>query len=179
MSIDLTYDMKKAFFDRQKVQNALDRNTRRAMSRSLAFVRRRARSSLRRRKKTSEPGGTPSVHSKDPVATLKNVLFAYDDRTKSGIVGPVKLNQKQKDWINPGTLTVPQIMEAGGVVTIEEVSLNGVRWTRRDKRRRKREDLKYRSRRAIYRPRPFMRPALEKEAEAGNIASPWSNVVTG
>ena len=35
---------------------------------------------LRRRKRPSKPGESPSVHSTDRVATLKNILFGFDGR---------------------------------------------------------------------------------------------------
>ena len=48
------------FFDRARVINAVDRTTRRNLSRFGAFVRQRARSSIRTRKRISEPGQPPT-----------------------------------------------------------------------------------------------------------------------
>ena len=176
-----TFDMKKAFFDRQKVMDAIDRATRKALSKSLAYVRTTARTTvLRRRKKSSAAGNPPSVHSRDTVATLRNILFSYDERTKSGIVGPVKLNQV--NMTSTGSLTVPQILEAGATVGIREEqwkSNNAGTWFRRDNRRRSNPGKRYRVRSAKYEARPFMGPALKIESDKGNIASPWANVVTG
>jgi len=175
-----TFDMKKAFFDRQRIIDAVDRATRKALSRSLAFVRQTAKTTiLRRRKRSSGPGQPPSVHSKNPVASLRNILFFYDERTKSGVVGPVKLNQVNLTDI--GSQTVPQIMESGGVVGIREEqwkSGNPNVWYRRDNRRRVNPGKRYRVRRARYQPRPFMSPALKLEMAKGNIASPWANVIS-
>lgn len=176
-----TFDMKKAFFDRQKIIDSVDRATRKAMSKSLAFVRQTARRDvLRRRKKTSQPGRAPSVHAPGGYATLRNILFAYDERTKSGIVGPVKLNQVNMTGM--GSQTVPQILEFGGTVNIREEKWRGSKgrmWFRTDNRRRVNPGKSYRTRRASYRPRPFMSTALDTENQKGNISSPWANIVSG
>lgn len=176
-----TFEMKKAFFDRQKVIKAVDRQTRRSLSRSLSFVRRTARRDvLRRRKRTSSPGSPPSIHSKNPTASLRTIFFVYDQRTKSGVVGPVKLNQS--NITNTGSKTIPQVMEEGGPVRIPEEQWKGSqdgKWFRRDGRRGMRPGKRYRVRTATYKPRPFMAEALRRETEKGNIASPWANVVTG
>lgn len=181
--IDVDYKMVNAFFDRPAVQNAIDKETRRAISKSLAYVRTRQRSLLRRRKKPSAPGSPPSVHSRDPVATLKKILFAYNAATKSGVVGPIKLNQRQRLRAG-GVATVSQLMEFGGRVLIEEQASEyalrkrgAAAWRRRDMRRSKRRGMVYRRRRANYPARPSARPALEMETQAGNVLSPWANVV--
>jgi hypothetical protein len=175
-----TFEFKDAFVDSQKVINAVDRATRRALTKSLAFVRTRARTSvLRRRRESSSPGNPPSIHSSDSVATLRNILFAYDERTKSGVVGPVKLNQV--NLTSTGSLTVPQILEGGASVGIREEQWKNSptgRWFRRDNRMRSNPGKRYRVRTATYRARPFMGPSLQIEADKGNIASPWANVVT-
>ena len=181
--IDLDIRMNNAFFDRPAIQKAVDRETRRAISRSLAYVRTRQRSLLRRRKKPSAPGKPPSVRSRDPVATLKKIRFAYHAATKSGVVGPIKLNQRQR-LRGGGVATVSQLMEFGGRVTIEEEASEyalkkrgPAAWRRRDNRRGKRPHMVYRRRRANYPARPSARPALALEQTAGNILSPWANVV--
>ena len=170
----VTFEMKKFFFDRKVVDKAIDRQQKRAISKSLSFVRTRARSLLRRRKRVSEPGKPPSIHSAGP--GLKTVLFAYDPRIKGGIVGPVKLNQV--NMTSKGSQPVPSILELGGTVQRAEVQFlpNGM-WFRRDLRRTRSKYHKTRNRTIPYKPRPFMGPALKLEAEAGNILSPWANVV--
>jgi hypothetical protein len=62
--------MKDFFFDRQSVIDRMTKANRRALSKVGAFIRRRARSSLRRRKRRSQPGSPPSVHSRDSVAAV-------------------------------------------------------------------------------------------------------------
>ena len=183
-SFDITFNVKKMFFDRPVVQNAMERQQRVAISKSLAFIRRRARSSLRRRKKVSEPGSQPSVHTKEEEG-LKKILFSYNQRTGGGIVGPVKLNQV--NLMSGSSQPVTAVMEFGGVVGIQEIAYPRGEWSgggyfpwrRRDLRRRLDPSAKRRKRNAKYAPRPFMGPALEKEVAEGNIASPWANVVGG
>jgi hypothetical protein len=117
----ITMRMKDVFFDRAAVKNRMTKANRKALSKAGAFIRRRARSSLRRRKKPSPPGQPPSVHTNDRVATLKNVLFAYDPHNESLVVGPVKLNQKALLGPQLAGATVPQIQEFGARVKIREV----------------------------------------------------------
>jgi hypothetical protein len=162
----VTYKIKGQFFDRLPVQKMMADHERRALSRIGAFIRRRARSSIRRRKRTSSPGQPPSAHSTDKVATLKNILFGYDSSKKSVVVGPVLLNQFNHDWIaGVGSISIPELMEHGGVLTISEKSTDdGKTWWRRNQRRRiPSPGERWRRRRAKYRARPYMRPALQKE----------------
>jgi hypothetical protein len=146
---------------------------RKALSKAGAFIRRRARSSLRRRKKSSEPGQPPSVHTSDRVATLKNILFAYEPQSESLVVGPVKLNQKAA-LLGPqlGDATVPQVHEFGATVKVREVKV-GKGW--RSGMRRVRPEQTIRVRAATYPERPFMGPALD--AEKDNIPDAWEGSV--
>lgn len=167
------------FFDSPRVLKAVAKAERKALSKIGAFVRRRARSSLRRRKRTSSPGETPSVHSKSDRATLKAILFAFNPSTRSVVIGPIGLNQANET--GGGRQTVPQIMEFGGTVSIREEqwanTKNPDRWFRRDLRRRASERKRYRIRRAEYAARPFMGPALDAEVAAGTIAGAWAGTV--
>ncbi|MEQ8785135.1 MAG: hypothetical protein RIC55_02515 [Pirellulaceae bacterium] len=138
-SFGLTMRATQAFFDRQKVQARVDRAERRVLSRAGAFIRRRARSSIRRRKRTASPGQPPSAHSTDRAATLKNILFAYEEQSQSVVIGPVKLNGQKGH--------VPRLLEEGGTATIE--------------RRRGKQRVRVV---AHYHAFPFMGPALEAEA---------------
>jgi hypothetical protein len=122
-----------AFFDSQAVTRTVDRTTRRVLSKFGAFVRTTARSSLRRRRRVSEPGQPPSSHT----GLVKRFLFfGYDVVRKSVIVGPARLNKP-----DPRVL---ELLEHGGQVR------------RRHRRTRQLETH-------IYRARPFMGPALKKE----------------
>ena len=125
---------KAMFFDRAAVTGAVDKATRKVLSKFGAFVRTGARHSLRRRKGTSDPGKPPSSH----VGLLKKfILFGYERQRRSVVIGPMRLNQKVGD--------APEALEYGGVATVVE-------GTRR-KRRRRRIRIKA---------RPFMGPAFER-----------------
>jgi hypothetical protein len=169
----LSLRMRDFFFDRQAIVDRLSQANRRALSKVGAFLRRRARSSLRRRKSPSPPGNPPSVHSDDNVATLKNILFAYEPEHESLVVGPVALNQRF--YIGPqlGSATVPQLQEFGSRVRVREVQI-GQKWF--SGIRRVRPGQKTRVRAAKYPPRPFMGPALE--AERQNIPEAWAGTVS-
>ena len=126
-----TVRVKDLFFDRALVAGMMTKGKKKALSRCGAFVRKRARSILRRRKKPSSPGSPPSVHSKDSNATLKKILFAYDQSRDSVFVGPVKLNGSRSF----SQKTVPELHEEGGSVSIREWILaapaKSQRWIRR------------------------------------------------
>ncbi len=128
-------DVTRLFFDRQGVRDRVDRATRRVFSKFGAYVRRTARSSIRRRKKASRPGSPPSSHT----GLLKKfIFFGYDPAPGSGsvVIGPVRLSQN-------GRGEAPALLEHGGRTTL--------------KRHGKRV-------RARFRGRPFMGPAYEQEA---------------
>ena len=127
-------EITKLFFDKQAVRDRIDAGTRRVLSKFGAFVRRTARSSIRKRKKTSQPGQPPSSHT----GLLKKfIFFGYDPAPAPGsvVIGPVRLSRK-------GCGKAPSLLEYGGTTTLMR---NGKR------------------QRATFRPRPFMGPAFEKE----------------
>src|SRR5689334_17981890 len=79
--------VKKLFFDSKPVMSAMDAKDRKALSRIGAFIRQRARSSMRRRKAVSQRGQPPSAHE----GSLKEKLyFSFDPAKRSVVVGPVK-----------------------------------------------------------------------------------------
>ena len=129
---------KRIFFDRQKVLSAVDRAERRSQSKFGAYVRTRARSSLRRRKKASEPGMPPSVHSKDSFATLKNILFGFEPNSRKTVVGIVRTRSRSTS--------------AGPVPMVHELGAD-VQATVRGKRKN-----------FLYPKRPTMAPALKAVA---------------
>lgn len=97
--------VKKLFFDSTQVMSAVDRATRRVLSRFGAYVRRSARSSIRKRKRVSAPGKPPSSHT----GLLRQfILFSYDARAQSVVVGPAQLNSKRGNTLD--------VLEHGGVV---------------------------------------------------------------
>ena len=133
---------KQGFFDREKVQRSVDAATRRVLSKFGAFVRQRAKTSIRSRKGTSPPGSPPYSH----VGLLKKfILFAYDATRKSVVIGLTLIRAES---------TAPRLLEHGGATTLE---------TPRG------------SKRARYRPRPFMGP--EFVAEQAQLPALWQNSV--
>ena len=104
--MQIGFTTKGLFFDRQKVQDAADRATRRVLSRFGAFVRTRSRSSIRRRRGSAPPGQPPRAHSSE----IKRILFAYEPAEQGVVIGPVGLNGVDR----PGGKTVPELMEFGG-----------------------------------------------------------------
>lgn len=173
-SFGMTAQVKGMFFDRKLVQREVGKENAKALSKAGAFIRTTARRSMRRRKTSSPPGSPPSVHSRDKVATLRNILFAYDRRNQSVVVGPVRLNQVNMQTGGRGNIGVPELMEHGGSVSIREVSSNrGKSWRRFDNRRTPRPWETFRNRQANYEPRPFMGPALV--AEAPKFPSLWTS----
>ena len=105
----IRFEMTQLFFDSKKVRRAVDRTTRRVLSKFGAFVRRTARSSIRKRKKPSSPGAPPSSH----IGLLKKfIFFGYEPAKRSVVIGPVRLSQK-------GRGEAPHLLEYGGAAKIE------------------------------------------------------------
>jgi len=105
----IRFEITKLFFDKKAVRDKVDAGTRRVLSKFGAFVRRTARSSIRKRKKTSQPGSPPSSHT----GLLKKfIFFGYDPRKDSVVIGPVRLTQK-------GRGEAPSLLEYGGTTKVE------------------------------------------------------------
>jgi len=103
------FDIKRMFFDRQAVVSKVDAATRRVLSKFGAFVRRSAKSSIRKRKKAAPPGQPPSSHT----GLLKKfIFFGYDAARQSVVIGPTRLNQK-------GRGEAPPLLEYGGKTTLK------------------------------------------------------------
>lgn len=163
------YTLKDFFFDRLAVQSRIDKVEQRKLSEIGAFIRQRAIRSLRRRKRASMPGQQPSVRSRDKVTNIRNILFGYDDRNSSVIVGPVRLN-----GLGHGVRSapVPSLLEFGGQTTIIESRYSDRKmlwhpgiW--------KQGPVETRRKRVTIKPRPYMRPALEAERAAGTLKDVW------
>jgi len=102
------FEFKRMFFDRQAVISKVDAATRRVLSKFGAFVRRSAKSSIRKRKKAAPPGQPPSSHT----GLLKKfIFFGYDADRRSVVIGPTRLNQK-------GRGEAPPLLEYGGKATL-------------------------------------------------------------
>jgi len=107
-------------FDGNLIIRGVERANRSALMRAGAFVRRRARSSMRKRKTISAPGQPPSSHT----GRLKGlILFGYDSQGESVVVGPRATGDRDQ---------AGETLEHGKTVT------------RRQRRRRRR--MRYRAR---------------------------------
>lgn len=95
---------KRSFFDRGAVDRAVDRGTKRALSKFGAFVRQRSRTSIRKRKGTSPPGQPPFSHTG---VLRRGILFGYDAARASVVIGPVLLGSQSG---------APERLEKGGDV---------------------------------------------------------------
>ncbi len=157
-------DAKRLFFDSRKVMDALSKKERRVLSRAGAFVRRKARGLIRKRKKPSKPGSSPT----NQTDRYKNsILFFADLKDRSVVMGPVALNNVYFNGDGrPVRGTVPEILETGGAIHILEVQRfpGSDRWQRADLRSRRRlAGRPTRLRKVEIKPRPHMQPAFAAE----------------
>lgn len=141
---------KRMFFDSAAVTRGVDRTTRRVFSKFGAYVRRSAKSSIRKRKRTSASGKPPSSH----LGLLKKMIyFSYDRGEDSVVIGPQALHGKHYRDALPA-------LEYGGMYTREVRDRKTRRWSRR---------------RVRYKARPFMGPAFEKEKP--KLPSMWRDSI--
>ncbi|ADV63004.1 MAG TPA: hypothetical protein VNN10_14440 [Dehalococcoidia bacterium] len=107
--IGMTFQAAKgSFFDREKVKRSVDAGTRRVLSKFGAFVRQRARTSIRKRKGTSPTGSPPYSH----VGLLRKfILFAYDPQRRSVVIGPTLTKEGSQ---------APRLLEHGGDAVLKE-----------------------------------------------------------
>ena len=161
------------FTDRSgRVIQAIDRAKRRTFSKAGSFVMTTARRSIRPRKSSSPPGSPPSSHDG---SLRRGIFFGYDRMRDSVIVGPSLDFSKRL----PGGKTQPEVLEFGGsvpgrgrLIAIDDGTgrdssgrfTSGKKWMRAKGRLR-------------YKARPFMRPALEKEAPG--FPELWADAVRG
>lgn len=95
------------FFDRQKVQSAVSRAERRVLSKFGSFVRQDSKQRIRRHKRSSSPGESPTNRT----GLLKrHIYFVFSPETRSVVIGPVLLNR---------STGAPATLEHGGETTIE------------------------------------------------------------
>lgn len=153
---------KGSFFDREPIRKAVDAATLRILSRFGAYVRQRAKTSVRVREGTSSPGLPPFGHKSGvrkktsrsgearvrPISLLREyILFSYDRERKSVIIGPAKLS----GTVGPRAL---EALEYGGA----SVSLSNGK-----------------TRSVSVRARPFMRPAFSEELQ--RLPEDWRDAV--
>lgn len=116
--LQVTMNMSKGmFFDRAKVQMEVGKRMAAILNNFGAMVRKIAMRSIRKRKKTSQPGSPPSSHT----GLLKRFIFySYDRLRRSVVIGPIRLNARS--GLNQGAKgrTIPQTLEYGGDVVRTE-----------------------------------------------------------
>jgi hypothetical protein len=107
--IGMTFQAAKGgFFDREKVKRSVDAGTRKVLSKFGAFVRQRAKTSIRKRKGTSPPGVPPYSH----VGLLRKfILFAYDAQRRSVVIGPTLTKEGS---------AAPRLLEHGGDAVLKK-----------------------------------------------------------
>lgn len=158
---------KALFFDRKAVVDATDKATANVLSKFGAFVRQRAKSSIRRpgadrdapkirnaqgrlvfrRLRVSKPGSPPFSHT----GLLKNfIFFTYDPLARSVVIGPTLINKPTG---------APEALEYGGVVKAPW-------WWKSGKNKLGRIKIDA---------RPYMRPAFE--AERPKLPQMWKDSI--
>lgn len=147
----LRAEITKMFFDKPKVTRAVSDGCRAALSKAGAFIRQKAKTSIRKRKKPSSPGKPPSSHAG---SLRNNILFGYEPQNKTVVVGPVGFNGSD----------APTMLEFGGKT--KRVQVKTVKGKR-----------KLVKKTAVYRARPFMQPALDQNIKA--IPATFTGVVKG
>lgn len=148
--------VKNWFFDKPHVLARVTEPHRGILSRIGAYVRRTARSSIRRRKRPAPPGSPPSSHTD----LLKQyIFFAYDPDTANVVIGPELLDTGRDEDGKPERGTVPELLEHGGGMVVIESEVRPGYWRRLTRKERR----GFRSRRRVVKiePRPYMGPAIE------------------
>jgi hypothetical protein len=161
--------IKRQFFEIDKITKQVKRAKDRRLNQVGGYIRKTARSLLKRAEGSSKPGRPPHIHSgkrgaKGADAGLKFILYGKR-REGSIIVGPVGFNRPLE--IN-GVITtggVPDLMEHGGEAKIREKKV-GRNWHRYGPKSRPRPGQQTRVRVARYAPRPTMGLALQAAVRA-------------
>jgi hypothetical protein len=98
--------IKRSFFDRDKVEKAINKGLRKQLSRFGAFVRTRSRSSIRKRKRSARPGEAPTSQT----GLLKKfIYFSYDAGSATVVIGPAATKPSP---------VAPSLLEHGGTTLI-------------------------------------------------------------
>lgn len=171
--------IKDSFFDRGAVQAFVGAKTAAVLNRFGARVQKRAQHSMKSKGAArkppknltgkayarwlneavatppSTPPNPPHVHSANPNASLRKILYGLKPGGMSVIAGPVLLNGSKNT--NP---TVPEVNEFGGTARRRQKRVGG-QWVPAGRRVRPGQPSRTVS--VTYPARPFMGPALKKE----------------
>jgi hypothetical protein len=156
-----------ALFDTDKVTDRIDRVKRRFLFTFGAYVRTRARQSIKsggKSNKRSKPGDPPKFHTP---FLKKGILFAVNTSRESVVIGPVVVPTEHG---GPGALSA---LEEGGMVSIREIVGGGGGGRNASGQFKKKKRLRFTGKmtRTRIKARPFMGPAFEKEK--ANISTIW------
>ena len=167
----VAFKMNKAMFFDRKIAKDFDDRGGKVLSKFGAYVMRRARTSIRKRKRASKPGQPPTnvtgilrgITGREP-----GIFFFYDKPRQSVIIGPTKANQVFfNHHREPVQGTVPSVLEYGGQIKILEANYGRHgkdKWYRADLRSKRRlAELETRLRTVTIAARPYMQPAFDKE----------------
>lgn len=125
--------LRASFFDADKVVKAVSQAKRKAFSKAGAYIRQRAKTSIKKKKGSAPAGNPPHAHA----GQIRLIFFAWDARAESVVVGPIEFTSAR------GPKGGARLLEKGGAAEA------------RDRRGRLK---KYR-----YAGHPFMRPAMVAE----------------
>lgn len=152
--IPVGLNLKRVSFDAKVVVSAEERAAQRVLSKFGSFIRRTARQSIRKSKKSSAPGQPPRSH----IGTLKRFLFfAYSSLSRSVVIGPAIL-QGKKQRQRPGVL---EALEYGGTV-VRRPRKRVTRKLAGEVTRRGRPTRPTRPKVFVQKARPFMGPAFRE-----------------
>ena len=165
----------KLFFDGEAILSKLSKADRDVNSKAGAYVMTSARRSMRKVNKKGTPS-PPWQPPKERKGFLKKgrygVQFGWDPVTRTVVVGP-EIFPGLKDR-NPGG-TMPESLEHGGDVAVMEAQRKDGSYSIRAMAWAKVNGAKTRERVAAIKPRPFMGPALAKEAP--KFPGLWKNAL--
>lgn len=126
------------FLDRAKVQRAVDRKSRTALSRTGGFVRTAVRRSMKKRpKKKKVTSGPPRWVTR---GLKDNIFFFYDPKKQSVVIGPRPF-RSTATGVPTTRKSGASLLEFGGGARIKQTNRRGQPWVA-----------------AKFRPRQFMAP---------------------
>lgn len=168
-TLDLTFEAaKQQFFDRRAVKNSLDKGAAKAMAQIGGFVRTSSKGSIKKpgkRSENSKPGKPPKRHTPH----LRNrIFFVYDAKKKSVVIGPLKWTAPRSDWKPVDQPSAAATLELGGKVRgIPKFQTGHLTAT-----------VAGPPVTVTVAPRPYMRPALDRAINRGQLAESFKYMLT-